>query len=48
MPKKKDKKQDEDKKTKKKENVADKPAPDDSEKDLYRTQIRYLNQQLER
>ncbi|XP_062273909.1 cilia- and flagella-associated protein 157 [Scomber scombrus] len=48
MPKKKDKKQDEDKKTKKKESVADKTEPDDSEKDLYRTQIRYLNEQLER
>ncbi|XP_035513720.1 cilia- and flagella-associated protein 157-like [Morone saxatilis] len=55
MPKKKDKKsgdaQDEDKKTQKKDRTAtpaDKPAPDDKEKDLYLIQIRYLNEQLER
>lgn len=55
MPKKKDKKrgdkQDEASKTKKKEisaTPADKTASDDKEKDLYLTQIRYLNEQLER
>ncbi|XP_070759876.1 cilia- and flagella-associated protein 157-like [Enoplosus armatus] len=55
MPKKKDKKsgdkQDEVKKTSKKESSttpADKTASDDKEKALYLTQIRYLNEQLER
>ncbi|XP_040011891.1 cilia- and flagella-associated protein 157-like [Xiphias gladius] len=52
MPKKKDKKsgekQDEDKKTAKKEKPVDKNGSDDKEKVLYLTQIRYLNEQLER
>ncbi|XP_029999158.1 cilia- and flagella-associated protein 157-like [Sphaeramia orbicularis] len=54
MPKKKDKKtseQDEDNKTRKKESrvaSVDKTASDDKEKRLYLTQIRYLNEQLER
>ncbi|XP_031161807.1 cilia- and flagella-associated protein 157 [Sander lucioperca] len=55
MPKKKDKKsgdkQDEAKKTSKKESSAapaNKTGSDDKEKDLYLTQIRYLNEQLER
>ncbi|XP_071340021.1 cilia- and flagella-associated protein 157-like [Trachinotus anak] len=52
MPKKKEKKngdkQDEAKKTSKKESPADKNGSDDKEKDLYLTQIRYLNDQLER
>ncbi|KAM7415659.1 hypothetical protein PAMA_017947 [Pampus argenteus] len=55
MPKKKGKKsvekQDEDKTTQKKESPvipADKSGSDDKEKDLYLTQIRYLNEQLER
>ncbi|XP_032370898.1 cilia- and flagella-associated protein 157 [Etheostoma spectabile] len=55
MPKKKDKKsgdkQDEAKKTSKKESSAasaDKTGSDDKERDLYLTQIRYLNEQLER
>ncbi|KAF1389565.1 hypothetical protein PFLUV_G00074720 [Perca fluviatilis] len=55
MPKKKDKKsgdkQDEAKKTSKKESSetpAVKTGSDDKEKDLYLTQIRYLNEQLER
>ncbi|XP_044051952.1 cilia- and flagella-associated protein 157-like isoform X2 [Siniperca chuatsi] len=55
MPKKKDKKsgdkQDEVKKTSKKESSptpADKTASDDKEKALYPTQIRFLNEQLER
>uniref|UniRef100_UPI0037E91A0B cilia- and flagella-associated protein 157 n=1 Tax=Semicossyphus pulcher TaxID=241346 RepID=UPI0037E91A0B len=55
MPKKKDKKsgdkQDDKKKTSKKESLEtsrDKTASDDREKDLYLTQIQYLNEQLER
>lgn len=55
MPRKKDKKsgdkQDEAKKTSKKESSstpADKTGSEDKEKDLYLTQIRYLNEQLER
>ncbi|XP_070820786.1 cilia- and flagella-associated protein 157-like [Chaetodon trifascialis] len=55
MPKKKDKKsgdkQDKDRKTPKKDSSAtpaDKTASDDKEKDFYLTQIRYLNEQLER
>ncbi|XP_056232195.1 cilia- and flagella-associated protein 157-like [Seriola aureovittata] len=52
MPKKKDKKssnkQDEAKKPQKSETPADKNVSDDKEKDLYLTQIRYLNEQLER
>lgn len=52
MPKKKDKKgddkQDEDKKTVKKDTPADKTGSGGREKDLYLTQMRYLNEQLER
>ncbi|KAI3371951.1 hypothetical protein L3Q82_006825 [Scortum barcoo] len=52
MPKNKGKKsgdkQDEANKTKKKETSVDKTACDDKEKDLYLTQLRHLNEQLER
>ncbi|XP_069034602.1 cilia- and flagella-associated protein 157-like [Embiotoca jacksoni] len=52
MPKKKDKKsgdkQDQNKKTPKKDSVADKSGSTDKEKDLYLTQMRYLNEELER
>lgn len=52
MPKKKNKtgsdKQDEDKKAVKKDSPVDQTGPDDKEKDLYRIQIGYLNEQLER
>lgn len=51
MPKKKNKKgdkQEEDKKTAERDTTADKTGSDDKEKGLYLTQIRYLNEQLER